>query len=120
MVILDFIIALCLLARIVYEKKLKLLFELCDDDDDGCMTPEDILNMLQKVERVFAQECSRVDLESTILNNFVADKKAEVNFHFIMGMIKQQNLKKNARLKLLNEKANAESGKKNDDDNQKA
>ena len=46
MVILDFIIALCLLARIVYEKKLKLLFELCDDDDDGCMTPEDILNML--------------------------------------------------------------------------
>jgi len=34
-----------------------------------------------------------------------------------MGMIKQQNLKKNARLKLLNEKANAESGKKNDDDN---
>ena len=117
MVILDFIIALCLLARIVYEKKLKLLFELCDDDDDGCMTPEDILNMLQKVERVFAQECSRVDLESTVLNNFVADKKAEVNFHFIMGMIKQQNLKKNARLKLLNEKANAESGKKNDDDN---
>lgn len=73
MVILDFIIAICLLARIVYEKKLKLLFELCDDDDDGCMTPEDILNMLQKVERVFAQECSRVDLESTILNNFVAD-----------------------------------------------
>lgn len=46
MKILDFILALNLLARIVYDKKLKLLFELCDDDDDGCMTPEDILNML--------------------------------------------------------------------------
>ena len=44
--VLDFILALNLLARIVYDKKLKLLFELCDDDDDGCMTPDDILNML--------------------------------------------------------------------------
>jgi len=60
--VLDFILALNLLARIVYDKKLKLLFELCDDDDDGCMTPDDILNMLQRVERVFAQECARVDL----------------------------------------------------------
>jgi Ca2+-binding EF-hand superfamily protein len=44
--VLDFIISMNLLARIVYDKKLKLLFELCDDDDDGCMTPEDILSML--------------------------------------------------------------------------
>lgn len=86
--VLDFILAMNLLARIVYDKKLKLLFELCDDDDDGCMTPEDILSMLQRVERVFAQECARVDLESSVLDNFVADKKAELNFHFVMGMIK--------------------------------
>ena len=104
--VLDFILAMNLLARIVYDKKLKLLFELCDDDDDGCMTPEDILSMLQRVERVFAQECARVDLESAILDNFVADKKAELNFHFIMGMIKHQNLKKNIRIKMANEKAN--------------
>ncbi len=63
------------------------MFELCDDDEDGCMTPEDILNMLQRVERVFAKECARVDLDSTILDNFVADKRAEANFYFIMGMI---------------------------------
>jgi hypothetical protein len=43
---LDFMLALNLLARITYDKKLKLLFELCDDDDDKCMTPEDILFML--------------------------------------------------------------------------
>jgi len=52
--VLDFVLALNLLARITYDKKLKLLFELCDDDDDGCMTPDDILSMLQRVERVFA------------------------------------------------------------------
>ena len=75
--VLDSVLALNLLARIIYEKKLKMLFELCDDDEDGCMTPEDILSMMQRVERVFAQECARVDLDSAILNNFVADKKAE-------------------------------------------
>ena len=84
---LDFMLALNLLARITYDKKLKLLFELCDDDDDKCMTPEDILFMLQRVERVFAIECARVDMNSATLNNFVADNKAEHNFHFIMGMI---------------------------------
>jgi len=41
-----------------------------------------------------------------VLDNFVADKKAELNFHFIMGMIKHQNLKKNLKLKMQNEKAN--------------
>lgn len=44
--VLDFLLAMNLLARIPYDKKLKLLFDLCDDDDDGCMTPEDILMML--------------------------------------------------------------------------
>ena len=113
--VLDLLLALNLLARIVYDKKLKLLFELCDDDDDGCMTPEDILNMLQRVERVFAQECARVDFDSTILNNFVADKKAESNFHFIMGMIKHQTEKKQLRLKAQSEKAKEKGGKKRSD-----
>ena len=43
---LDFILAMTLLARIVQPKKVKLLFDLCDEDEDGCMMPEDILNML--------------------------------------------------------------------------
>lgn len=88
-----------LLARIVQPAKLKLLFELCDDDDDGCMMPDDILNMLQRVERLFAQECARVDLESNILNNMVADKKAELNFHSIIGKIQIENFTKNTKAK---------------------
>jgi hypothetical protein len=103
--VLDFILSMNLLARIVYDKKLKLLFELCDDDDDGCMTPEDILSMLQRVERIFAQETARVDLQSSILDNYVADKKAELNFHFMMGMIKSQNLQKNIKLKMNGDKS---------------
>lgn len=70
------------------------MFELCDDDDDGCMIPAEILSMLQRIERIFARECSRISMQSSILINTIADKKAEQNFHFIMGMIKHQNLKK--------------------------
>ena len=76
--ILDFLLAMNLLARIVYDKKIRgkclcvltmysVMFELCDDDDDGCMRPAEILQMLQRIERIFARECSRVDLDSTIL-----------------------------------------------------
>ena len=43
---LDFIIAMNLLSRVVQPIKRKLLFDLCDIDDDGCMMPQDILDML--------------------------------------------------------------------------
>ena len=78
--ILDFLLAMNFLARLVYEKKMRLMFELCDDDDDGCMRPAEILNMLQKVERIFAKECSKVEVDSVILQNMIADKKAEQKF----------------------------------------
>ena len=64
------------------------MFELCDDDDDGCMRPAEILMMLQRIERIFARECSRVDIASQILINNNSDKKADQNLHCIMGMIK--------------------------------
>ena len=89
--VLDFIIAMNLLARIVYKDKLKLLFWICDDDGDGCMTPEDILDMLKRVKRVFAAECARVDFQNTTLNNMQADRQAEMFFHFIMGKIELQS-----------------------------
>ena len=64
------------------------MFKLCDSDDDGCMNPLDILQMLQRVERVFARERSRIEIESQILLNKNADEKAEKNFHFIMNAIR--------------------------------
>lgn len=70
------------------------MFELCDKDDDGCMNPEDILAMLQKVERVFVRESARIEISSQILLNSIADKKAEQNFNYIMTTIRQQAIKK--------------------------
>ena len=60
--------------------------------------PDDILKMLQRVERIFAQEVARVDLDSHILNNMVADKRAEAKFHSLMGVIERLNAKKKAKL----------------------
>ena len=54
--------------------KLKLLFELCDDDGDNFMSTDDILDMLKRIERIFSQDPSRTDLKSTIQNSFVADR----------------------------------------------
>ena len=52
------------------------------------MNPVHILQMLQRLERVFVRETARVDVESQIMLNKIADSKAECNFHFIMAAIK--------------------------------
>lgn len=70
------------------------MFEICDQDDDGCMNPEDILSMLQKVERLFVRESQRIEIKSQILLNHMADKKAEQNFNMIMSIIRQQAIQK--------------------------
>ena len=46
---LDFMISMVLLAKIVHERKLDLLFKLCDDDEDGYMTDDDLLDMLERI-----------------------------------------------------------------------
>ena len=50
---------------------------------------------------MFAQETYRIDIDSSTLNNFVADKNGELNFHFVMGMIKNQGLKRYKKDSLL-------------------
>ena len=35
----DFLLAMDILSRIPMDHKIKLMFELCDNDDDGCQNP---------------------------------------------------------------------------------
>ena len=51
---LDFMLTMILLSQMRYEVKLKLLFELCDDDSDNQMSTDDILDMLKRIERIFS------------------------------------------------------------------
>ena len=71
-----------------------MIYQLCDDDDDGCMVPREILNMLQHLERVFARECSNIDLNSSILQQSISDRRAEHKFHFIMALLREDQKKK--------------------------
>lgn len=73
----DFIVGLNIISRIVYDRKLKLLFELCDDDDDGSMPPKHLQLMMKSVEKIFSQDPSRQDRDSIAMNDFIAEKKAE-------------------------------------------
>jgi len=77
--VLDFMLAMIILCRIVYQKKLKLIYEICDADEDGFMTPADIKKMLIRVERIFARDHTRVNVDRADLDEFVADNKAELN-----------------------------------------
>ena len=93
MVILDFLIALALLSRAIskYNDKLKLIFNFCDDDGDHCMKPEEILFMIQRLERIFCKECSRINLDSQLLLQSIADKRAETRFHYLIQIIRRKN-----------------------------
>ena len=44
--------------------------------------------MLQKVERLFTRESARIDIESQVLLNGIADERAEKNFHLIMYILR--------------------------------
>jgi hypothetical protein len=61
--------------------------------------------MLQKVERLFCRESARIDIQSQILLNGIADSKAEMNFHFIMAVIRQQAIKKIFSEEMLKQQA---------------
>jgi len=37
--VLDFLLGINCLSRCSIETKIKIMFELCDSDDDGCMNP---------------------------------------------------------------------------------
>jgi len=48
------------------------------------MRPDEILNMLQRLERIFVFESSKIEMNSQILMNNIADQKAELKFHMLM------------------------------------
>lgn len=66
--------------------------------------------MLQKLERLFGRETARVNVDSQILLNQIADRKAEKRFYFLMAQIKQQAIKK-AHKQRLRDQAGEEERK---------
>jgi len=63
---------------------------ILDDDEDWCMRPDEILLMFQRLERIFAMECSKIYMQSYVLVNNIADNRAERKFHMLMLKLKSQ------------------------------
>ena len=74
------------------------------------MNPGHILQMLQRLERVFVRECAKVHVGSQIMLNRIADSRAENNFYILMAAIKNESIKKTVRQRL---KEQIEEEKKN-------
>lgn len=90
MEVIDFTLGLTILSSLRWDEKLRLIYDICDDDGDHCLRPAEILVMLQKLERLFAHETAQVELESSILTYTAADKRAEHKFHYVMAKLKKR------------------------------
>ena len=93
MSVIDLMIALALLSKAIskYNDKLRLIFNFWDDDGDHCMRADEILVMIQRLERIFAKEWSQINLNSQLLLQSIADKRSEIKFHYIIQIIRRRN-----------------------------
>ena len=64
------------------------------------MNPGHILQMLQRLERVFVRESAKVDVGSQIMLNRIADARAEKNFYILMAAIRNEAVIKIYRARL--------------------
>lgn len=54
------------------------------------MRADEILFMIQRLERIFCKECAQINLESHLLLQSIADKRAETKFHYIIQVIRRK------------------------------
>ena len=90
----DIMLALTLLSRIPHDKKVELIFDLTDVDEDGCLSPEEIYKMIEVIERIFAKENTEMKIQSRILLEELSRGKAFRRFDWVMrsiGMLKSRS-----------------------------
>lgn len=54
--ILNFLIAVTLMAKLITPKKIDLILRLVDEDEDCTISAEQLLDMLIRIEKIFCQE----------------------------------------------------------------
>lgn len=59
---------------------------MCDTDKDDCLSPSEIGNLINVIERVFARECSNVNIDSTCLLENICEKRAQRKFLAVMAL----------------------------------
>lgn len=63
----DVVLSLAVLARLELDPKLDLIFQLSDVDEDGCLSIDDIQQMIKRIEKNFTRETSLITSDSQSL-----------------------------------------------------
>ncbi|OMJ83267.1 hypothetical protein SteCoe_15855 [Stentor coeruleus] len=90
----DIMLALTLLSRIPNEKKIELIFDLTDVDEDGCLSPDEVYKMIEVIERIFSKENTEMNINSRVLLEKLSRDKALRRYEWVMrsiGMLKSRS-----------------------------
>ncbi|CAD8203449.1 unnamed protein product [Paramecium octaurelia] len=109
----DLVLSLGVLARMELEKKLELIFDLSDVDEDGCLSIDDIQQMIKRIEKNFTRETSLITSDSQALQNELAFKRAMRKFSWATIKMDKQIEIKNDELGLIEGKKFLDSLKQN-------
>lgn len=82
-----------------------MIFTLTDVAEDGCLSKKAILKMISRIEKNFAKESCPIEINSTIILQEMANKRAQRKYHSLMQ--KRDSDK---------DKANAENKQDSDED----
>lgn len=81
----DFLISLAILSRASDAKKILLILELLDVDDDTCLSIGEIFKMILAIEKNFVKEMNSLNFQSGIMYNEIAFKNALKKFRLVIG-----------------------------------
>jgi Ca2+-binding EF-hand superfamily protein len=90
----DIMLALTLLSRIPNDKKIELIFDLTDVDEDGCLSPDEVYKMIEVIERIFSKENTEMNISSRVLLEKLSRDKALRRYEWVMrsiGMLKSRS-----------------------------
>mmetsp|Transcript_8202 Transcript_8202/g.16157 ORF Transcript_8202/g.16157 Transcript_8202/m.16157 type:complete len:334 (-) Transcript_8202:1994-2995(-) len=83
----DIVIVLTILAKLSDETKLRLVFELTDVDEDGCLSPDEIGRMFEVIERVLNRENSDIKIKSKVLLDQISKDRARRKYDWAMKTV---------------------------------
>lgn len=95
----DFLISVAVLTRLSSEKKLDLILEVMDVDEDGCLSIEEVFKMIFTIEKNFVKEINYLNFKSESIYVELALKNSGMKFRTIMNH--HVKLEKNKQKKAL-------------------
>ena len=87
--------ALTIFLKESFDHKIKLLFHLSDDDEDGYLNKEEIKNMISTINQLFGEEISTIKISSSIVSQSLTNiKVSNILYELLYGIGNLYNILK--------------------------